>query len=447
MTAAAVLLLVTAASCKEDAVAPEPPILSIASDSVTAVAAGGSYTVATNSNVLWTAESSAAWCTVDPGEGIRYNALTVHVTANDVEAIRMATITLTAEGVEAKTITVKQAAKAPFLPVLDISKSTIDATTSDSTYTVTVKDKTTKDNTTTWTVTSTAAWCAVDTIWGKGKGKGIDTLKIRVPANPDDTARIATITVEADSLGGAKMVKTITVTQATKAFIWKLAGGKLTLNGECPMPNYAENSYAPWYAQRENIKSIVINDSLTNIGDFAFLNCTDLTSVTISASVTSIGTSAFGSCIGLTSITIPKSVTSIEENAFSHCTGLTSIDIPDSVTTVGTGAFAYCSGLTSVTIPKTVTSIEESTFAYSGLTSVTIPTTATSIGENAFSYCANLAAVHVSWSAPDAVTLDNNAFFGIKRDAKLHVPSGSLSAYKASELWKTYFKAENMTEK
>ena len=45
-------------------------------------------------------------------------------------------------------------------------------------------------------------------------------------------------------------------------------------------------------------------------------------------------------------ITIPDSVTSIGNSAFLGCSGLTSITIPDSVTSIGDRAFYGCSGLT-----------------------------------------------------------------------------------------------------
>ena len=68
-------------------------------------------------------------------------------------------------------------------------------------------------------------------------------------------------------------------------------------------------------------------------------------------------------CSSLTSVTIPNSVTSIGEGAFLGCSGLTSVTIPNSVTSIGGGAFEYCSGLISITIPNSVTRIGDSAFS------------------------------------------------------------------------------------
>jgi hypothetical protein len=114
-----------------------------------------------------------------------------------------------------------------------------------------------------------------------------------------------------------------------------------------------------------------ITDGYTSIGDSAF-DGASLTSVTIPDSVTSIGNDAFLNCTGLTSVTIPDSVTSIGNQAFQNCTGLTSVTIPDSVTSIGYGAFVG-NNLISVTIGNSVTSIGNYAFAFSGnLTSVTL---------------------------------------------------------------------------
>jgi G:T-mismatch repair DNA endonuclease (very short patch repair protein) len=104
----------------------------------------------------------------------------------------------------------------------------------------------------------------------------------------------------------------------------------------------------------ENLTSITIPESVTEIGYFAFLHCSGLTSVTIPEGVTEIGNFAFSGCSGLTSVTIPEGVTEIGNFAFSGCSGLTSVTIPESVTKIGHDAFRGCENLTSITLPKSL---------------------------------------------------------------------------------------------
>ena len=157
-------------------------------------------------------------------------------------------------------------------------------------------------------------------------------------------------------------------------------------------------------------QNTIIPNSVTSIGDYAFIDYSSLTSITIPNSVTSIGDKAFYDCSSLTSINIPNSVTSIGSRAFYDCSSLTSINIPNSVTSIGNTAFYNCSSLTSITIPNSVTSIGNWTFeGCSSLTSITIPNSVTSIGYWAFYGCSALTSITI----PNSVTnIRDEAFYG-----------------------------------
>ena len=217
-----------------------------------------------------------------------------------------------------------------------------------------------------------------------------------------------------------------------------LIGGELTVSkasGTGAMADYTSAFYLPWKDSRNSITSIVVEEGVTHIGNYAFAQCryatsiglpssltsignyafqgcnnASLTSITIPANVTSIGANAFQSCSKLTSITIPANVTSIGANAFQSCSSLTSVTIPNKVTSIGTQAFYGCSGLMTVSIGSGLTSLEKNVFGgCSGLTTLTIGSSVTTIGESAFYGCSGLTSVTI----PNKVeTIGDNAFNG-----------------------------------
>ena len=200
-----------------------------------------------------------------------------------------------------------------------------------------------------------------------------------------------------------------------------------------------------------------IPSSVTNIAEWAFSSCTNLTSITLPDGVVTIGDYAFMNCSSLTSITIPNSVTSIGNGAFNGSTLVvaavhlnsyalswceansvafipldangkpipftwtddgdsititrylgtdTDVVIPATidglpVTDMGKGAFASCTTLTSVTIPDSMTSIGDAVFyGCTSLTSITIPDSVTSIDICAFEHCTSLTSI----TLPDRLT-------------------------------------------
>ena len=86
-------------------------------------------------------------------------------------------------------------------------------------------------------------------------------------------------------------------------------------------------------------------------------------------SVSEIGNSAFVRATSLTSITIPSSVSILQDYSFLGMTGITSITIPSSVISIGNYTFLGMTGITSINIPSSVTSIASTAFVSSGLTS------------------------------------------------------------------------------
>ena len=209
---------------------------------------------------------------------------------------------------------------------------------------------------------------------------------------------------------------------------WTLdSEGLLTISGTGAMKDYAfYSNKAPWSYQE--IRSAVIDNGVTSIGDYAFCHCDYLASVIIPNSVTSIGDSAFVYS-SLTSVTIPSSVTSIGGSAFRGCSSLTSVTIPSSVTSIGGSAFQRCSSLTSVTIPDSVTSIGDHAFYdCTSLTSVTIPNSVTSIGGYAFRKCTSLTGI---WVAEGSSHYSSDAFgvlFNKDKTTLVQCP-GAFAAY------------------
>ena len=159
-----------------------------------------------------------------------------------------------------------------------------------------------------------------------------------------------------------------------------------------------------------SLTSLVIPDSVTNIGDYAFAFCRSLTDIVIPDSVTSIGNWAFWNCRSLTDIVIPDSVTSIGDNAFHFCSSLSNIAISDSVTSIGNNAFSDCRSLTDIVIPDSVTNIGDAAFCgCKSLRTIVIPDSVTSIGNNAFCDCSSLSNLVL----PDSVTcIGGGAFSG-----------------------------------
>lgn len=166
---------------------------------------------------------------------------------------------------------------------------------------------------------------------------------------------------------------------------WTLdCDGVLTISGTGAMDDCIKENwvYRPWEDYVSSIKSVVIEEGVTSIGEGAFFGCTAITSITIPNSVSSVGGNAFYRCDGLTSPVYNSQIFAFMPTSYTGA-----YVIPDGIKTIAVGAFYECAGLTSVTIPSSVTSIGDYAFkGCDGLTSITckalIPPT---YGEGCFS--------------------------------------------------------------
>jgi len=255
---------------------------------------------------------------------------------------------------------------------------------------------------------------------------------------------------------------------------WDIDSDKktLTISGNGTMDDYTYYSsyyYAPWM-QNDNpskFDKVIIEDGISNIGDYAFYLHHGLTSITVKGNLTSIGKYVIQECDQLESFTIEGSVGSITDSTFAAChggltikgslgnnyhntfiCGFTSIVIEGSASIPAGSFYVERSSLETVFIGSVEGHlINDVAFAGSeNLTSVTLGDVE-SIGYGAFTQCGNLKEIHLGNSAslsigrrafancgieelvlPSSITyMDIEAFYGCTKLKNLTIQCSSIS--------------------
>lgn len=233
---------------------------------------------------------------------------------------------------------------------------------------------------------------------------------------------------------------------------WKLTfDGLLTISGTGPMAEYTSSINIPWHTYKKRVKKVVVEEGVTTLCAYAFVNCETLVTAKLPDTLDSIGSQAFEDCASLTSVNFPDGLQSIDSRAFDHCKVLTVVELPDGLQSIGSSAFSACESITEVTIPDSVTEIGSSAFSYCyalkdvtlpkgikeisdytfrdcnklttvvipvgvttigkyafediGTKRIVIPATVTSIGDGAFYSCNNLTAVYYGGTDRSAITI------------------------------------------
>ena len=204
---------------------------------------------------------------------------------------------------------------------------------------------------------------------------------------------------------------------------WKYNGyAILTISGTGDMVDYDDESSAPWNVYSTEIKTVMIENGVTNVGKYAFSGCESLTSVTIPKSVTKIGDDTFKNCTNLTDVHYSgtkaqwdkvEGKDSLNSATLHYHCGATADDnvywalvggtltisgsgnMRDySITKLGEISSNYAKIRTAV-IENGVTNVGACTFfGCVDLTSVTVPKSVTKVGTNAFGLCKSLTDVY-----------------------------------------------------
>jgi hypothetical protein len=184
------------------------------------------------------------------------------------------------------------------------------------------------------------------------------------------------------------------------------------------------------------VGDLVIPDSVTFIGDYAFAKCGFDGTLTLSKNLKEIQTGTFSTCknfkgdlvipegvktiamhafmddgfdgtltlsegleyIGIYALScknfkgdlvIPDSVTLIDSSAFQSCEGFTSLKLPDSLEYINDNAFMYCKGMTGeLNLPSALVVIGDDAFSATGFTGeLVLPAGLESIGRGSFGDC------------------------------------------------------------
>lgn len=196
------------------------------------------------------------------------------------------------------------------------------------------------------------------------------------------------------------------------------------------------------YGSHQKIKTLILGDGVTEIGESAFSGCIGIegtlnlgncraltaidngafkscgkiTGVQFPASLQTLGESAFYGCNGINTIIDLSQCTSMQsigKSAFYNCTKITGVKFPQSLKSIGSYAFYQCAalgGMVDLSSCLDLKIIDAGLFQGGGLISgLKLPKTITTIEASAFENCKKIDAVDLS-SCADLTTIKGQAF-------------------------------------
>ncbi|MBP5334500.1 MAG: leucine-rich repeat protein [Bacteroidales bacterium] len=119
---------------------------------------------------------------------------------------------------------------------------------------------------------------------------------------------------------------------------------------------------SPSFAGCENLRRIVLPESVHIIGDKAFFGCSNLEEINFSDQIVNIRSFAFAGCHSLKQCFIPQNATHLLEGMYWECSSIQEINIPETVVSIGNQCFYGCSSIKEIIIPDSVTNLEGRAF-------------------------------------------------------------------------------------
>ena len=153
------------------------------------------------------------------------------------------------------------------------------------------------------------------------------------------------------------------------------------------------------YAFRYNklLPSVTFGNSVQTVGRFAFADCYLIEQAVLPETVTRIGDRAFYNCDSLRTFTFPQNVKTVEGWVLESCDALTNVTLAQGTTSIGESAFYNCKKLTTINLAEqsVLTSLGNWAFTNTALTTVTLPNSITELGYGVFQGCTQLERVNI----------------------------------------------------
>lgn len=212
---------------------------------------------------------------------------------------------------------------------------------------------------------------------------------------------------------------------------------------EMGMPDFSEydgSLFGQTHDDNEGdiLTAVRLGGYMSNIGDYAFVNCKSLKYVTMCAQVSQIGDGAFMNCCSLKSLVLSISVDDPYNYIFADCYSLETVSLNNGFPYLVIQMFDSCYSLKNITIPETISEINSWAFVNCNrLNHLVIPKSITYFDQESFLYCYGV--VEYDFSGLESVpVISGGAFSGYSPVLKILVPAELYDDWIADESWSYY---------